>query len=145
MTQPTFSPVSRSGEVRPTEKTSTPEVGRAKKAGLLRHVPTGPLSGTNAPGEGYALTLAQHECVSLHVPGVDHHDAVVGVALVAAKRASLAGRGPTIYDVRVALDVLGLRGDSAAPRAAFAGIAHSYVAQRRFVDAVTEDQLFPRS
>ena len=122
--------------------TAAPEVGRTKKAGLLRHAPTSAGSGTNAPGEGFALTLAQRECADLHVAGVDHHDLVVGVALVAAKRASLAGRGPTVYDVRVVLDLFGLRAHEDAAGAGFAGLAHSYVAQRRFVDAVTEEQLF---
>ncbi len=134
--------MSRSGEVRPTVSTATPEVGRAKKAGLLRHAPTSPGSGTNAPGEGFAMTLAQRECADLHVAGVDHHDLVVGVALVAAKRASLAGRGPTVYDVRVVLDLFGLRTHEGASIEGFAGLAHSYAAQRRFVDAVTEEQLF---
>jgi len=144
MTQPTFSPVSRSGEVRPTVATSTPEIGRTQKAGLLRHAPTTAGSGTNAPGEGFAMTLAERECADLHVDGVDHHDLVVGIALVAAKRASLAGRGPTVYDVRAALDLFGLRTHESGTSADFAGIAHSYAAQRRFVDAVTEEQLFPQ-
>ncbi len=98
--------------------------------------------GTQAPGEGFAMTLAQRECAELHVTGIDHHDLVVGVALVAAKRASLAGRGPTVYDVRVALDLFGLRSHEPTMTAGFAGLAHSYAAQRRFVDAVTEEQLF---
>jgi hypothetical protein len=102
------------------------------------------MSGTNAPGEGFAMSLAQHECAALHVEGVEHHDLVMGIALVAAKRASLAGRGPTVYDVRVALDVFGLRESGTTNVADFAGIAHSYAAQRRFVDAVTEEQLFPQ-
>jgi|ERR1019366_1695605 hypothetical protein len=144
MTQPTFSPVSRSGEVRPTVPTSTPEIGRTKKLGLLRHAPTTAGSGTNAPGEGFAMTLAERECADLHVDGVDHHDLVVGIALVAAKRASLAGRAPTVYDVRAALDLFGLRTHESGTRADFAGIGHSYAAQRRFVDAVTEEQLFPQ-
>jgi len=144
MTQPTFSPVSRSGEVRPTVATSTPEIGRTQKAGLLRHAPTTAGSGTNAPGEGFAMTLAERECADLHVDGVDHHDLVVGIALVAAKRASLAGRGPTVYDVRAALDLFGLRTHESGTSTDFAGIAHSYAAQRRFVDAVTEEQLFPQ-
>jgi hypothetical protein len=122
--------------------TATPEIGRPKKAGLLRHAPVTAGSGTNAPGEGFAMTVAQRECAALHVEGIDHHDLVVGVALVAAKRASLAGRGPTVYDVRAVLDLFGLRGHQ-PPSHAFAGLAHSYAAQRRFVDAVTEEQLFP--
>lgn len=123
---------------------TTPEIGRKKKAGLLRHAPTSAGTGTQAPGEGFALALAQRECADLHVDGVDRHDLVVGIALVAAKRASLAGRAPTVYDVRAALDLFGLRGDDTRTTTAFVGLAHSYVAQRRFVDDVTEDQLFPQ-
>ena len=144
MTQPTFSPVSRSGEVRATVSTTTPEIGRTKKAGLLRHAPTGAGAGTQAPGEGFALTLAERECADLNVEGVEHHDLVVGIALVAAKRASLAGRAPTVYDVRAALDLFGLRSHESRSTTGFAGLAHSYVAQRRFVDDVTEDKLFPQ-
>jgi len=90
------------------------------------------------------MSLAEHECATLHVMGIEHHDLVTAIGLVAAKRASLAGRGPTVYDVRVALDVFGLREGAPADASEFAGLAHSYVAQRRFVDAVTEDQLFPQ-
>ncbi len=134
----------RSGEVRPTVSTTTPEIGRTPKVGLLRHVPTSAGTGTQAPGEGFALTLAERECANLHIDGVDHHDLVVGIALVAAKRASLAGRGPTVYDVRAALDHFGLRTHESDTTADFAGIAHSYATQRRFVDAVSEEQLFPQ-
>jgi hypothetical protein len=145
VTQPTFFPASRSGEVRPTQTTSTPEIGRAKKPGLLRHVSSASLTGTNAPGEGFALTLAERECADLHVDGVDHHDLVTGIALVAAKRASIAGRAPSVYDVRAALEHFGLRGHEPVPTSDFAGLAHSYAAQRRFVDAVSEKDLFPNT
>lgn len=90
------------------------------------------------------MTLAERECAQVHVAGVDHHDLVVGISLVAAKRASLAGRGPTVYDVRAALDLFGLRSPGVANTAVFTGLAHSYAAQRRFVDSVTEEQLFPQ-
>ena len=124
--------------------TATPEIGRTPKAGLLRHAPSITGAGTQAPGEGFAMTLAQRECEDIHVVGVSHHDLVVGIGLVAAKRASLAGRGPTVYDVRAALHLFGLGRNGVANTSAFAGLAHSYVAQRRFVDGVTEDQLFPQ-
>ena len=120
--------------------TQTPEIGRPQKAGLLRHVPDVAGAGTNAPGEGFALTLAERECHSLHVAGVSHHDLVVGVALVAAKRASLAHRGPSREDVRVVIDLFALSGDSPVVEG-FAGLAHSYAAQRRFVDAVDAEGL----
>ena len=127
--------------------TQTPEIGRAKKAGLLRTVRPegGPGHGTPAPGEGFALTIAHRECAKLEFEHEhDRHDVELGVALVAAKRASHIGRGPTLADVRVALDLFGLSSggpighDRTAP---FAGLAHSYFAQRRFVDAVSVESL----
>ena len=69
---------------------------------------------------------------------------IIGVGSVAAKRASLVGRGPTLGDVHVAMDLFGLRTASPVSRdtaAPFRGLAHSYPAQRRFVDAVTPTQL----
>lgn len=145
MTQPSYAPILRSGEVRPTKPTQTPQLGRAPKAGLLRHASHVASAGTAAPNEGFALTLAERECADLHFPaGVSHHDIETGVGLVAAKRASLAGRGPTVYDVRVALELFGLRSHpDAATCAPFAGLGHSYAAQRAFVDAVSDADLFP--
>jgi len=127
--------------------TATPEFGRAPKPGLhrsARHV-SGVGEGTNAPGEGYALTIAERECAKLaFVHHHDAHDVTVGTALVAAKRASLIGRGPTLGDVHVAMDLFGLRTTSPVPRETtkpFTGLAHSYPAQRRFVDAVSAANL----
>jgi hypothetical protein len=127
--------------------TATPEVGRTKKAGLehstLKHRGAG--MGTPAPGEGYALTIASRECAKLafeHTHDLD--DVTVGVAVIAAKRASLVGRGPTLGDVHVAMDLFGLRTSSSVARATtkpFSGLAHSYAQQRRFADAVTPEQL----
>lgn len=101
--------------------------------------------GTPAPGEGYALTIASRECAKLvfeHTHDLD--DVTCGVAVIAAKRASLVGRGPTLGDVHVALDLFGLRTSSPVSRAStkpFSGLAHSYAQQRRFADAVTPEQL----
>ncbi len=127
--------------------TPTPEIGRRPKPGLERsaHRPSGPSYGTPAPGEGYALTIADRECEKLDLERPqDRHDVTVGVALVAAKRASIISRGPTLGDVHVAMDLFGLRTDSPVPSGTsrrFRGLSHSYPAQRRFVDAVTPDQL----
>lgn len=127
--------------------TATPEVGRLKKPGLehsSRGI-SGAGRGTPAPGEGYALTIASRECRKLNFAHVhDLDDVIVGVASVAAKRASLVGRGPTLGDVRVAMDLFGLRSTSPVSRDTtrpFRGLAHSYPAQRRFADAVTAAQL----
>jgi hypothetical protein len=145
--QPSFSPVPIAGEVRPVMETPSPELGRPKKAGLERsaHPPQGPGYGTPAPGEGYALTMAARECLKLDFEHPhDRDDVTIGVALVAAKRASLIGRQPTLGDVHVAMDYFGLRTTTPVSRVttkSFRGLAHSYVAQRRFVDAVAGEQL----
>ena len=151
MTQPTFSPVPASGTVRPTMATATPEFSRFKKSGLLRS-PTlvaGQGVGTQAPGEGYALLLAHREVAKLSLPHEhDRHDLVVGIALVAAKRASLVGRGPQLGDVRVAMNLFGLALEIPVEHQQvhrFAGLAHSYFAQRRFVDAVSPEDLLGSS
>lgn len=145
MTQPSYAPILRSGEVRPTRPTATPETGRPKKAGLQRHVSTQALTGTPSPNEGYALTLAARACHELSLPaGVSHHDVEIGVGLVAAKLASAARRGPTLHDVRAVLAHFGLdRAPSAEALARFGGLGHSYAAQRHFVDAVDLDDLRP--
>jgi hypothetical protein len=127
--------------------TEIAELGRAKKPGLERsaHPPIGAGFGTPAPGEGYALTIADRQCAKLTFEHPhDSHDVTLGVALVAAKRASLIGRGPTLGDVNVAMDYFSLREASPITRATtkpFSGLAHSYAAQRRFVDAIPGDQL----
>ncbi|HEY5265974.1 MAG TPA: hypothetical protein VIJ40_04095 [Acidimicrobiales bacterium] len=147
MAQPSFSPVPIAGEVRPTMTTATPEFGRVPKPGLERSARRvgGAGEGTNAPGEGYALTIAERECAKLTFAHPhDAHDVTVGVASVAAKRASLIGRGPTLGDVHVALDLFGLRESSPVSRETtkrFIGLAHNYAAQRRFVDAVSATKL----
>jgi hypothetical protein len=127
--------------------TATPEFGRVKKPGMERsaHRVSGASEGTNAPGEGYALTIASRECDKLtFVHPHDRLDVTTGVALVAAKRASVVGRGPTLGDVHVAMDLFGLRDASPVSREAtkpFVGLAHSYPDQRRFVDAVSAARL----
>lgn len=147
MTQPTFAPVPASGTVRPTMKTATPELARTPKPGLQRsaRLVVGRGQGTQAPAEGFALTIAQREVEKLSFEHEhDRHDVALGIALLAAKRASLIGRSPQLSDVRVAMELFAL-GDAtiishqrAKP---FSGIAHSYVDQRKFVDAIDVDQL----
>jgi hypothetical protein len=128
-------------------ETGTPEFSRTPKAGLLRAMPAaGQVGrGTQAPGEGFALTIAARECAKLNFEHEhDRHDVAVGVGLVAAKRASLINRGPQLSDVRAAMAMFGLRDVGVvddALSAPFRGLAHSYVLQRRFVDAVDGDEL----
>jgi hypothetical protein len=151
VTQPTFVPVADSAAVRPTVRTAVPEVGRTKKAGLLG-APTvsgGASQGAPGPDGGYALRLAEEILSEAHVDDVGHHDLVTGVAMLAAKRAALAGRGPSKGDVEVACDLFQLRthadDDVAADRRRrFSGIGHSYFEQRRFVDDVPVEALTQR-
>src|SRR5579863_7818883 len=128
-------------------ETGTPEFSRKPKAGLLRAVPAaGQVGrGTQAPGEGFALTIAARECAKLEFEHEhDRHDVALGVGLVAAKRASLIGRGPQLGDVHAVMNLFALRGakviDDSLSRP-FRGLAHSYVLQRRLVDAVDGDEL----
>ncbi|HQU26667.1 MAG TPA: hypothetical protein PLS29_06505 [Acidimicrobiales bacterium] len=139
MAQPSFAPVPEAGEVRPTVPTQPPEIGRAKNPGLLRHVPRSPgRYGNPAPNEGFALTLAARAVADLEVEHAhDREGLALAVGLVAAKRASLIGRGPTRGDVVRAMDLLGVR--SPVPGALarrFRGLSHSYAAQRDLVDTV---------
>ena len=151
MTQPTFSPVSAAGQVRPTMETGTSEFSRTPKPGLLHAMPAAGQAGrgTQAPGEGFALTIAARECAKLEFDHEhDRHDVALGVGLVAAKRASLIGRGPQLGDVRAAMNLFGLISASSIDHRLiepFRGLAHSYVLQRRFVDAVDGDELVTTS
>jgi hypothetical protein len=128
-------------------ETGTPEFSRKPKAGLLRSVPAAGQAGrgTQAPGEGFALTIAARECAKLNFEHEhDRADVALGIGLVAAKRASLINRGPQLGDVRVAMAMFGLLHASVVDHslsAPFRGLAHSYVLQRRFVDAVDGDEL----
>ena len=127
--------------------TPTPELVRPKKAGLQRFAQSVSVTGqgTPAPNAGYALTIAHHEVARLNFAHEhDRHDVEIGIALVAAKRAVLIGRGPIQSDVQHALSLFGLDGSATitgVKTALFSGLGHSYAAQRRFVDAVSADQL----
>jgi hypothetical protein len=128
-------------------ETAPAELARPQKPGLLRSLPlAGQVGrGTQAPGEGFALTIAEREVAKLTFEHEhDRRDVILGVGLVAAKRASIVGRGPQLGDVHVAMDHFGLRGvpildhELVAP---FRGLAHSYVLQRRLVDSVSDASL----
>jgi hypothetical protein len=128
-------------------ETGTAEFSRTPKPGLLHAMPVAGQAGrgTQAPGEGFALTIAARECAKLNFDHEhDRGDVALGVGLVAAKRASLIGRGPQLGDVKVAMDLFGLRTEATVDHQLsepFRGLAHSYVLQRQFVDAVDGDAL----
>jgi hypothetical protein len=150
VTQPNFVPVPDSAIVRATMTTATPEIGRAKKAGLLGgpNHGSGVGRGTATPDAGYALTLT-HEYLHQHhivdTAEVNHHDLEVGMAALASKRAGLFGRGPSMSDVRFAFELAGITNGTGVVSTSFAtklrGVGHSYFLLRDFVDGVDVDLL----
>lgn len=127
--------------------TQTPELARPGKLALQRSPrPAGGANkGTPAPDAGYALTIAHREVAKLTFEhDHDRHDVEVGISVFAAKRASVISRGPALEDVRVALAHFGLgEGETVSHQdvKGFAGLAHSWVAQRRFADAISHEDL----
>lgn len=149
MTQPTFVPIAEADQVRPARHMHVPgswTTSRPAELTVPEH-PRGRSMGTPGPDSGFALRLAhrfEHE-LKLEA-GESEHDVALGVALIAAKRAALFGRAPSVYDVRLALNLWGFLDDAPAElktarRAAFSSISHDYVAQRSLVDSIDEDIL----
>jgi hypothetical protein len=149
MTQPTFVPIAEADQVRPARHMHVPgswTTSRPAELVVPEHQ-RGRALGTPGPDSGFALRLSrrfEHE-VKLG-EGESEHDVLLGVALVASKRAALFGRAPSVYDVRFALNLWGFLDDApsalrADRRAAFSSLSHDYVAQRNLVDSVPEDTL----
>jgi len=150
MTQPTFVPIAEADQVRPARHLDVPGPWTTSRPAEL----VGPTmrrgAGIGTPGtdSGFALRLAHRFEEELKLgEGESAHDVLLGVGLVASRRAALFGRAPCIYDVRLALDMWGFLDDHVPPdvratrRAAFSSISHDYVAQRALVDAVPEETL----
>ncbi len=149
MTQPTFVPIAEADQVRPARHLHVPGSWTTSRPAelVVPSVARGRSIGTPGPDAGFALRLArrfEHELTLGE--GESEHDVVLGVALVAAKRAALFGRAPSIYDVRFALDLWGFLTDAPPElretrRALFSSISHDYVAQRGLVDSIPEEIL----
>jgi hypothetical protein len=150
MTQPTFVPISEADQVRPALHLHVPGSWTTTRPAELT-TPTarrGRLVGTPGPDAGFALRLARRTAPDLKLTeGEVEHDVLVGCALIAARRAALFGRGPSIYDVELALALWGFLLEDApaalvaARRQAFASVSHDYVAQRALVDSIPEEDL----
>ena len=150
MTQPTFVPITEADQVRPARHLHVPEAWTTSRPAELRTpiAPKGRSIGTPGTDAGFALRLAARFAHDLKLrEGETEHDVLLGSALIAARRAALYGRGPTIYDVQVALALWGFLLDSppeelvAARRRAFSAVSHDYVAQRSLVDAIPDESL----
>lgn len=107
--------------------------------------------GSPGPDQGYALKLVKLIAPDFHLSESEHlEDAETIVVLTALKRASLFGRAPVIFDLRIAATVWGLF-DAQAPKdlvaervRRFEGarlVAHHYPEVREVVDAVPAETL----
>ena len=149
MTQPTFVPISEADQVRPARHLHVPGAWTTNRPAELT-TPTalrGRSVGTPGPDAGFALRLARRFAHDLTLAeGENEEDVLLGCALIAARRAALFGRGPSIYDVQLALALWGFLVDAAPDliavrRHVFASVSHDYVAQRALVDAIPEGSL----
>ena len=149
MTQPTFVPIAEADQVRPAMHLDVPGIWITDRPAELVG-PTmrkGANIGTPGTDSGFALRLAHRFQDELRLgEGESAHDVLLGVGLVAAKRAALFGRGPSIYDIKLALNLWGFLGEvpadvQATRRALFSSLSHDYVAQRALVDSVPEETL----
>ena len=149
MTQPSFVPITEADQVRPARRLHVPGPWSPDRPAEIR-VPVrqhGRMMGTPGPDQGFALRLARRMEDRLHLAAGESADDVLGgAALLAARRAGLFGRAPSVHDLVVALSLWGFLGDAPrelvdARRAAFRGAAHDYDVQRALVDSVPETSL----
>lgn len=149
MTQPDYVPVASADRIRPIDRLPVPQAWRSTRPGeaLDPVPPKGRAFGSAGPDLGYGLKLARLLIGKLQVPEGEHvADAVAGCFAVGAKRASMFGRAPVIYDMELAYTLWGFLGAAPADLIAFRqplflGVAHEYQEQRRIVDHVKESTL----
>lgn len=114
MSVPEYVPVGFADRVRQLES----EVPALPTRRVPREHPGGPSSGSfgrlqgrPAPDAGYALSLVRRFAGQVALaPGEDERDALAAGAVLGMARAGHFGRGPTIHDVRVGLELLGYLG-----------------------------------
>jgi hypothetical protein len=149
MTQPTFVPIAEADQVRPARHLHVPGPWTSSRPAELATpgIPRGRIVGTPGPDSGFALRLARRFEHELRLTeGEAAHDVLLGVALIASKRAALFGRAPSVYDVRFALNLWCFLDEAPTGlvetrRVVFSSISHDYAAQRALVDAVDEETL----
>jgi hypothetical protein len=153
MTQPSFVPILEADQVRPSRRLQVPGhwwATRPAEQALPRR-PEGKGFGAPGPDQGFALRLARHVADRLTpAPGESVEDTIVGGALLAARRAALMGRAPSVHDVESAFTLFGFLGDAPTDLIAeriqrFRGVAHEDEAQRRLVDSVPQHALMLRA
>ena len=149
MTQPDYVPLKAADRIRPVERLPPAGSWKADRPADLDRpgMPTGARLGSHGPDLGYGIKLARMlvDRVKL-ADGEKIDDAVAGVFVTGAKRASLFGRAPVIYDMELAYTLWGFF--EGAPRdlvefrkPLFQAAAHHYEAQREIADRVLPDTL----
>jgi hypothetical protein len=150
MTQPSFVPITEADQVRPALRLQVPAAWSPSRPADHRGAgqPTGRRLGTPGPDQGFALRLAHRRAPAFKLTEGEHlEDVVIGCALVAARRAALFGRAPSIHDLNVVVKLFGFESDSVPEdlvvyrRQAFDGVSHDYQKQRALVDSLPEETL----
>jgi hypothetical protein len=149
VTQPDYVPIVAADRVRPVERLPPAEPWRPDRPADLREpgMPRGPRLGNQGPDLGYGIKLARTFVDRIVVTeGETVDDAVTGCFAVGAKRASLFGRAPVIYDFDLAYTLWGVLGGAPADLVAFrkplfTGASHHYEQQREIADRVPEETL----
>jgi hypothetical protein len=149
VTQPDYVPLATADRLRPIERLPVAQPWRAERPGDEANpsVPTGPRFGRTGPDLGYGLGLARRLVPRLQLTGDESpQDAMWGCFATGARRASLHGRAPVIYDMEHAATLWGFLGDAPGELVdyrvpLFKGVAHDYWAQRAIADRVTEEAL----
>lgn len=149
MTQPSFVPIAQEDEVRPALRLQVPRPWFARRPGESKGpAPLGGRGrGSPGPDQGFALRLARRLEPRLRLAaGESAEDVMLGCALVATRRAALAGRAPSMPDLAAAFTLFGYLDDAppdavAVRRRLFRSLSHDYSAQRRLVDAVPDELL----
>jgi hypothetical protein len=153
MTQPSFVPIAEADQVRPSLRLQVPgpwSTTRPAESAVPRQ-PQGRGFGSPGPDQGFALRLAHRAADRLRLSADESaEDVIVGVAMLASRRAGLTGRAPCVYDVETAIALFGFEGDAPADLIAertrrFRSVAHDYAVQRDLVDSVPGPSLLLRA
>jgi hypothetical protein len=149
MTQPDYVPITESDQVRRTDVLRTPEPWSqdrpAELVGARR--PSGRMTGTPGPDQGYALSLAgRFEDRLVLAEGETAEDAIAGCVGVALRRAAVFGRAPVAQDLELAFTLWGFLGGAPPDlvehrRRLFQGASHHYWDQRAISEKVPESTL----
>ena len=138
---------------RPTSHPAPPRRWSPTRPGDLtspEEVPWGGAFGTIGPDTGYVMTLVRRRTIE-PAPGEHLHNVEIGIAAIAAARASYFGRGPTPGDIDVAMTILGFLPEGmpadlidrlAAERVGWmANLAHDDARARQLVASVPLENL----